>query len=187
MQMPSALAKLFRELDSCANAVPLDMLCERLRGADLRIDDVCAWVRFEDGCYCRNLVHLGPGYVALVLCWRVGQASPIHDHRGSACGLRVLQGTATEKRYRREPDGALVFTGASSYAEGQVCGTYDVDIHTMLNDQPAGRDLVTLHVYTPPMRKYHAYSLDSPEIRLCTDREVVAEEQRRGLVSSETA
>jgi cysteine dioxygenase len=180
--MPSSLDSLFRGLDACPDAVPLDLLCERIRAAGLTLDDVRDWVRFGDEGYCRNLVELGPGYVALVLCWRAGQASPIHDHRGSACALQVLAGTATERRYVRHPDGSLELTATNRYVEGQICGTYDADIHTMVNEQPAGKDLVTLHVYTPPMRRYHAYSLDSREVRVCADQEVLTEERRRGLV-----
>jgi cysteine dioxygenase len=186
MQMPSALVDLFRGLDSCRDAVPLDMLCERIRSVSLELDDVRPWIRFGDDGYRRNLVQLGPGYVALVLCWRSGQASPIHDHHGSACALQVLAGTATERRYRREPDGRLILTATARYEEGEICGTYDADIHTMLNEEPHGTDLVTLHVYTPPMRSYRAYSLDSREVRVCGDQEVLAEDRRRGLVPTAT-
>jgi cysteine dioxygenase len=183
MRTTSSLEGLFHGLDASTDAVPLDELCARMRDAALSLDDVRDWVRFGDGCYRRNLVRLGPGYVALVLCWRPGQASPVHDHRGSACALQVLSGTATERRYRRHPDGRLELSATNRYAQGEICGTYDADIHTMVNEDPAS-DLVTLHVYTPPMRSYHAYSLDSDEVRVCADQEVLAEERRRGLVAA---
>jgi cysteine dioxygenase len=173
------LEALFAELDRSTGPVPLDVLCDRLRRLDLEGDVLRAHIAFGDDGYRRNLVHLGPGYVALVLCWRAGQASPVHDHRGSACALRVIRGVASERRYRREPTGRLVELASSNYAEGQVCGTYDADIHTMFNADPAGRDLVTLHVYTPPMRRYFAYSLDDDRVVECADREVLEEERRR--------
>src|SRR5205807_7632445 len=40
-----------------------------------------------------------------VLCWRNGQRSPIHDHRGSSCGVRVLRGTMTETQFAFAPNG----------------------------------------------------------------------------------
>ena len=30
------------------------------------------------------------------------------------------------------------------YQEGSVCGSFDADIHTLINEQPPGHDLVTL-------------------------------------------
>jgi cysteine dioxygenase len=176
------LATLFAELDRSAGPVPLDVLCDRLRRLDLSGDALAQHIAFGDDSYRRNLVHLGPGYVALVLCWRPGQASPVHDHRGSACALRVIRGVASERRYRRGADGRLVELGSANYAAGQVCGTYDADIHTMFNADPEGADLVTLHVYTPPMRRYYAYSLDDDSVVECADREVLEEERRRAAM-----
>lgn len=178
------LSELFAELDRCERAVPLDVLCDRLRRLDVSAAELREHVRFSEATYRRNLVHLGPGYAALVLCWRPGQSSPVHDHRGSACALRVLAGVASELRYRREADGRLIAVASNSYPVGAVCGTYDADIHAMLNDDPAGQDLVTLHVYTPPMREYYSYSLDSATIRVCGDQEVLEEERRRAAVSA---
>jgi cysteine dioxygenase len=172
------LHNLFAELDRCETSVPIDMLVDRMQRLDLSSAGLDAHVRFADHGYCRNLIHLGPGYAALVLCWRAGQMSPIHDHRGSACALRVLRGTATELRYGLAADGSLVEAGTYVYAEGSVCGTYDSDIHSVVNRQPQGHDLVTLHVYTPPMRAYYSYAADGTRT-LREDGEVLAEERRR--------
>ena len=151
---------------------------DRLQQLEVSIDDLKQHVNFRDDGYCRNLVHLGPGYAALVLCWKSGQSSPIHDHSGSACGLRILKGQANEVRYTRTADGSLTEADRNSYDEGCVCGTYDADIHTLINQAPDGEELVTLHVYTPPLRNYHTYEMDGSS-RLCEDQEVLAEERRR--------
>ena len=176
------LETLFAELDRSRDPVPVEMLCDRLKRLDLRASTLREHIRFDTDCYRRNLVHLGPGYVALVLCWRPGQASPVHDHRGSACALRVIEGVASERRYERNHDGRIVEKSCNRYVTGQVCGTYDADIHTMFNAEPAGCDLVTLHVYTPPMRSYFAYSLEDASVRECADREVLEEERRRAAM-----
>jgi cysteine dioxygenase len=115
-------------------------------------------------------VHLGPSYAALVLCWRPGQASPIHDHLGSACALRVIQGTGTETRFHRRADGTLVEGGTHTYECHRVCGTYDADIHT-------------LHIYTPPMRQYRIYARDSTEYVVRDDLEILTEMRRQGLAA----
>ena len=44
-------------------------------------------------------------YQAWVMCWRNGQRSPIHDHKGSSCAVRVLRGTLTETLFAFAPNG----------------------------------------------------------------------------------
>ncbi|KAJ1931047.1 hypothetical protein EC988_009921, partial [Linderina pennispora] len=47
--------------------------------------------------YTRNLVDDGNGkYNLLVLVWGEGQASPIHDHAGSHCMMKLLDGELQE-------------------------------------------------------------------------------------------
>ena len=173
------LAELFADLDTCCRReVPIDLLCDRLERLETCCDELKPHLRFGEECYHRNLLHLGEGYAALLLCWKPGQASPIHDHRGSACALKVLQGTASERRYTVGPSGRLDPQSESTYGTGAVCGTYDADIHTMFNQDPS-TNLVTLHVYTPPMLEYYAYTLESSEVQRCADQEVLAELRRR--------
>ena len=93
----------------------------------------------------------GPWYHLLVLCWKNGQRSPIHDHAGSTCGVRVLRGVLTETTFAFAPNGHVKAVGSRDLAEGQVCGTQDDDLHQISNLQAGEADLVTLHVYTPPL------------------------------------
>ena len=47
---------------------------------------------------------------------------------------------------------------------GQVCGSYDTDIHEVSNRQPDGRPLITLHIYTPPLHAMGKYTRDSTKV-----------------------
>jgi len=72
--------------------------------SDLNIEtsdsDVQVFLQFDRQNYCRNFVLHTPTIQVLVLCWSPGQASKIHDHGKSDCGLRVLSGSATETIYQ---------------------------------------------------------------------------------------
>lgn len=61
------------------------------------------WGRFafyDQYRYTRNLVDDGNGkYNLLLLCWGPNQKSPIHDHAGAHCILKVMQGDLLESRY----------------------------------------------------------------------------------------
>ena len=103
-------------------------------------------------------------YQALALCWRNGQRSPIHNHRGSACGVKVLRGVATETVFVRAPNGMVVPTGSRELAAGFICGSFDEDIHQVSNLQANDGDLVTLHIYSPPLLRMDMFSLDTPAV-----------------------
>ncbi len=156
--MSLALSDFFARMDRYAERVPLAELTRLIRELDITLDDVHDCVHFNDDAYRRNLMHAGPGYHALILCWRNGQRSPIHDHRGSSCGVRVLKGTLTETLFRRSAIGHIYPTASRELHEGQVCGSEDADIHQISNLQPEG-DLITLHVYSPPLLVMGTYSL----------------------------
>jgi cysteine dioxygenase len=158
------LDEFLAALDEWTERVPLDVLEERLAELEISLDDVRPFVKFGRDTYRRNLMHAGPGYQALILCWRPGQRSPIHDHRGSSCGVRVLAGVATETIFDRTPEGLVFPTGTRRLAAGSVCGSQDSDMHQMSNLEPAGCDLVTLHIYSPPLLKMEMYSLTSAQV-----------------------
>lgn len=149
----------FEELDAFACRIPLLELEAWLGHCDLCFDDVRAFVKFHPDRYLRNLMCGGPAYQALVLCWKNGQRSPIHDHTGSSCCVKVLKGEATETFFQRAPNGMIYASGSRVLREGAMCGSQDDDIHQMSNLQAGGAELVTLHVYSPPLLAMNVYSL----------------------------
>lgn len=159
-----SLSAFLADLDRHPERVPLDELVERMERLDFTFADVEQFAQFGTDAYRRNLMHAGPGYQALILCWRSGQRSPIHDHRGSSCGVRVIKGVATETTFDRTPDGHIYATGSRELHTGQICGSEDMDIHQVSNLRPAGEDLVTMHVYSPPLLKMGVYSLTDTTI-----------------------
>src|SRR5262245_17068918 len=109
--MTGKLEVLFRYLDRLQGQAPLDELTALVARLDLTCDDVAGYVRVSDQGYCRNPLRAGPWYQAWVLCWKNGQRSPIHDHRGSSCAVRVLRGTMTQTFFAFAPNGHIKATG----------------------------------------------------------------------------
>jgi cysteine dioxygenase len=166
---PFVLAELWSELDRCRVRIPLDTLVQRLRALEIRLEDLAQAVHFGRDTYQRNHFRSGPAYQALVLCWRSGQRSPIHDHRGSSCGMYIVKGVATETLFQRTAEGLVYATGSHELREGSVCGSQDDDLHQVSNLQPPGCDLITLHVYSPPLLNMGMYSLSDPIVRTFVD------------------
>lgn len=153
------LRELIDYLDRLEGPADLADLSGELARLKLTCQDVETWMRFSSRGYTRNLVKGGEWYYLLVLCWKNGQRSPIHDHRGSACGVRVLRGMLTETRFAFAPNGMVMATSSADHAPGTVIASQDVDMHQVSNLQAADADLVTLHVYSPPLLHMGTYSL----------------------------
>lgn len=163
----SSLTELFDKLDSFETPIPLDVLREELRRLSLDPQEVGPWTHFSDNRYLRNLIHEGPCYQALLLCWRSGQRSPIHDHKGSACAMKVIQGKATETIFEKAATGHVYATASQDRRQGEVAASLDADIHQISNLQE--ECLVTLHVYSPPLLSMGSYSLFDTTVRQITD------------------
>jgi len=112
---------------------------------------------FRRGRYTRNIVGYSPNqFIALLLCWEAGQQSPIHDHAGAHCFMKMLTGRLTEERFDRSEDGGVCMevTQAShldaNTLEQSVAFIHDaVGLHRISN--PSNTEVaVSLHVYSPP-------------------------------------
>jgi cysteine dioxygenase len=153
--------KFFEILDRYNERVPLDHLVAHMDKLDIGLEDVGDVVHFDDSRYQRNLYCQGSAYQALILCWKPDQRSPIHDHRGSSCGVKVLQGVATETIFERNGRGHLKFKEVSDLVSGCVVGSQDDDIHEVANLD--NENLVTLHVYSPPLKQMGMYEIGRNE------------------------
>jgi len=153
------LDTLLEYLDGLTARASVEELSARLSALDVDLDDVADYVHFAPDRYMRNLMRSGSFYHLLVLCWRSGQRSPIHNHAASTCGVRVLRGTATETLFARTPSGLLKAVGSRDLVRGQVAASQDSDTHQVSNLQAPGEDLITLHIYSPPLLRMETFSL----------------------------
>ncbi|MCB1185625.1 cysteine dioxygenase family protein [bacterium] len=158
------LQQLLDTLDQYESRIPLDVLEDSLNRVEITCDCVKDQLIFDEGFYQRNLLHDGPAYQALVICWLNGQRSLIHDHVGSSCGVKVLRGTATETVFDWSDNRMIYPTRTSMLNEGCVCAAQDMDIHQISNLQADNRDLVTLHIYSPRLVKMGVYSLTDSKV-----------------------
>lgn len=160
--MSSKLQPLFRFLDGLQGRAPLEELKELVAKLPLTCDDVAEFIRFSDRHYQRNLVRAGPWYHVWVMCWKNGQRSPIHDHAASNCTVRVLKGTLTETLFEFAPNGLVKPVGSRDLTEGSVCAMHDRGLHQISNLQAGNAELITLHIYSPPLLRMATFSLTDP-------------------------
>lgn len=157
--MSGTLTDFFQYLDRLQARAALADLARILAELTVSCDDLAEFIRFDDGHYRRNLVHSGPWHYLWVMCWKNGQRSPIHDHVGSSCAVRVLRGTATVTLFEFAPHGHVKAVSSHDYPAGSVLANEDRDLHQVSNLQAGSAELVTLHVYSPPLLRMNTYSL----------------------------
>lgn len=128
----------------------------------LKIDsltDISDYIIYNDLMYSRNRVYKNNLIDILVMCWKPGQFTPIHDHKDSVCGVRVLDGVSTEIQYSKSTAGYLYPTSHSHYTDGAIMASQDEDTHQMGNLESV-QPLITLHAYSPPLKNMQIYSLN---------------------------
>lgn len=159
----TSLDRLIDHLNSFTGQIPIDELLPALEQLEVDWPAIEPHLRFHHERYQRNLLAGSEHYHALLLCWKAGQRSPIHDHRASNCGFRVLCGTATESNFLKTEHGLVYPTGSRDLPQGSICASADADIHQVSNLHLTD-DLVTLHIYSPPLLVMGQYSLMSTQV-----------------------
>ena len=159
----------------------------------LDLDDalIGTHVRFCDHHYARNLICRTAQFELLVLCWKPGQASTIHDHAGSLNVTRLYLGELTSRRFRRRDGGRGVSEvgGAASgdlprgpaelFDEQVIAGSGSAtvdrgEIHQLANE--SGDELITVHLYAPPLTDIVVYSSTDPRTEVQRLRYTLADD-----------
>jgi len=153
------LGKLIEALASYDRQIPIEELRAHMQSSVVDVKDVEPYMRFSDERYARNTIFRNEFFEMLCLCWKSGQRSPIHDHKGSNCCVRVLQGTITATDFELVPSGYIKALRSAELPPHTVTGLESADIHQMSNLQLAGLNVATLHVYTYPQATINVYNL----------------------------
>jgi cysteine dioxygenase len=122
--------------------------------------EIKPYIHFTDNRYSRNLVKKTSLYEVLVLCWKPGQRSPIHDHGNSLCAVYTFTGNLSADNYRRTSSGHIRPDYSDDFAPGSVLSIQTSEIHQVSNLQNSG--LVSIHFYLAPLENNYVYSVMDP-------------------------
>jgi cysteine dioxygenase len=138
---------------------------------DIGTDEIAPYLGFKAGNYSRHRVMKNEFVEMLVLCWKPGQRTPIHDHNGSHGAVFVQQGILWETTFDYDVETGLNYKSHRELRAGGLTGSEVPDIHQLGNPDVSGRDLVTIHIYAPPLGVLKTYKLGSSTIDLYTPAE----------------
>jgi cysteine dioxygenase len=157
---------------SALNAVPaLADLNELVERTKITEDDIQPYLGFKEGNYSRHRVMKNEFVEMLVLCWKPGQRTPIHDHNGAHGAVFVHEGILWETVFGYDIETGLNYQSHRELRAGGLTGSEIPDIHQLGNPDVSGRDLITIHIYAPPLGVLKTYKLGSATVDLYTPSE----------------
>jgi cysteine dioxygenase len=163
-----SLPALVKALASQTSVPSLKQIYDWLQTVTISNEELQPYIGFKDGNYWRHRICRNEFVEMLVLCWRPGHRTPIHDHNGSHGGVKVYEGPLWETIFTYDKEKGLEYKSAREYAPGAVTGSDIPDIHQLGNPDVSDRNLITIHVYAPPLGVLHTYKPGSTKIDLYT-------------------
>jgi len=118
-------------------------------------------IQFTEERYARNLIYKCEDFECLVLCWRPGQRSPIHDHANSICTVYTVDGVLSADNYRKTANGHVRADYSEDFKPGSVLSIQTTEIHQVSNLQDS-TPLISLHFYLGPLENSFLYSVQQP-------------------------
>lgn len=161
---PGSFRSLRCRLEALREVPSLDEVNRLLSEVEVSMDELRPYIGFKAGTYARHRVFRNDFAELLVLCWRPGQRTPIHDHNGSHGAVRVCEGVMWETMFALNAKQELYYQQAREWSAGGVTGAAVPDIHQLGNPEVSGQNLVTMHLYAPPLGVLNTYKVGSSEV-----------------------
>jgi cysteine dioxygenase len=134
-------------------------------------DSLAPYLTWDRQHYTRNLIDRTPLYELIAICWEVGQASSVHNHRDQNCWMAAPIGRLRVENFhvpyqdlqagrcRLEPLNTVEMNSL------QPCAVDPADpVHRVVNAREYNERAVSLHVYSRPFDSCVVYS---PEQGTC--------------------
>lgn len=174
------VAEVVEELRSIpAEKFTLECLDDYLTGLILDQRTLEPYLNFRDNAYTRNLVFRNELFEVLVLCWDVGQKTPVHNHRGQLGWMSVQQGMLSMLNYKRLDCSAAChlerrWSKVALADDIPIAGVGFVahvsrqeTIHQIYNDPAFQQRAVSLHIYSKPFDSCVVYDVAR---QTCSDK-----------------
>ena len=163
-----SLQSLVERLESLTAVPSLEDANRLVSQTDISAQEIAPYLGFKTGNYSRHRVMRNQFVEMLVLCWKPGQRTPIHDHNGSHGAVLIHKGIMWETTFEYHTETGLEYKAHRELRTGGLTGSEIPDIHQLGNPDVSGRDLITIHIYAPPLGVLKTYKLGSSTIDLYT-------------------
>ncbi len=112
--------------------------------------------------YTRNCIFKNEKFELILLCWEKGQMTPIHDHGGEECWVRIIEGELRENLYQLNENGEINTVRSTVAKKDDI--TYMIDFmgfHSLEN--LSNKRSRSLHLYAKPIRNCNVFDENSKQ------------------------
>jgi cysteine dioxygenase len=148
-----------------------DQIIRFLESVAVSPDTLTPYLCWDRQHYTRNLIDKTSLYELVAICWEVGQASSVHNHRDQNCWMAVPIGRLLVENYRtvfqdvEQGRCKLEATDTVEMNPGHPCAVDPREpVHRVFNPREFNERAVSLHVYSRPFDRCVVYS---PEHGTC--------------------
>jgi cysteine dioxygenase len=150
---------------------PTEPLRLFLQATPVDADSLAPYLNWDRQHYTRNLIDRTSLYELMAICWEVGQASSVHNHRDQNCWMAVPIGRLLVENYHlvdqdlQAGRSRLEPTNTVEMNISEPCAVDPADpVHRVVNPREFSQRAVSLHVYSRPFDTCVVYS---PEQGTC--------------------
>ncbi len=144
-----------------------DQIIHFLERKQIAPDSLTQYLTWDRQHYTRNLVDKTSLYELVAICWEVGQASSVHNHRDQNCWMAVPIGKLLVQNYsvvsQSLEEGTCQLESAETVEMNptQPCAVNPLEpVHRVFNPREFNQKAVSLHVYSRPFDTCVVYSPD---------------------------
>jgi len=159
-----------RDLPQAAFAGTAQVLA-LLQSSPVLPDSLAQFLTWDRQHYTRNLIDKTPLYEPIAICWEVGQASSVHNHRDQNCWMAVPIGRLLVGNYHLKHQDLnagkcqLETADTVEMNPNHPCAVDPQEpVHRVYNPREFNERAVSLHVYSRPFDSCIVYS---PEQGTC--------------------
>ena len=170
---PVPIEKLVEKLRQLPESAfgPTEPVRRFLQDTPVTGESLAPYLNWDRQHYTRNLIDRTALYELMAICWEVGQASSVHNHRDQNCWMAVPIGRLLVENYHLADQdlqagrSRLERTDTIEMNIAQPCAVDPADpVHRVVNPRQFNERAVSLHVYSRPFDTCVVYS---PEQGTC--------------------
>jgi cysteine dioxygenase len=151
--------------------IPTEPLRRFLQQMPVDAGSLVPYLNWDRQHYTRNLIDRTPLYELMAICWDVGQASSVHNHKDQNCWMAVPMGRLQVENLHlvhQDLQGGRCKLEPLNTVEMNISEPCAVDpsdpVHRVVNPREFNQRAVSLHVYSRPFDSCVVYS---PEHGTC--------------------
>jgi cysteine dioxygenase len=167
------IQKLVEELRTFQESafIPTEPIRRFLEQNPVDADSMAPYLNWNSQHYTRNLIDRTVLYELMAICWEVGQASSVHNHRDQNCWMAVPVGRLQVENFhlvQQDVESGTCRLEPLNIVEMNLAHPCAVDpadpVHRVVNPREFNQRAVSLHVYSRPFDTCVVYS---PEQGTC--------------------